>query len=158
MLLPILGTSWVFGVLAVSDRALVFQYMFAILNSLQVRKACRPVGMGQGRHGTLSAPIIPAGFEHQGLVKRESGALCLEVGEVIRLFVLPQMESSGNSPSPSLGMLTSGSRSHQTCLLPYSELWPPGFCDGGTLCPCAVLMLSLPFLPRASSSFSFTVS
>ncbi|GAB1290217.1 Adhesion G-protein coupled receptor D1 [Apodemus speciosus] len=36
VLLPILGTSWVFGVLAVSDRALVFQYMFAILNSLQV--------------------------------------------------------------------------------------------------------------------------
>lgn len=37
VLLPILGTSWVFGVLAVNDRALVFQYMFAILNSLQVR-------------------------------------------------------------------------------------------------------------------------
>ncbi|XP_048199115.1 adhesion G-protein coupled receptor D1 isoform X2 [Perognathus longimembris pacificus] len=35
VLLPILGTSWVFGVLAVNDRALVFQYMFAILNSLQ---------------------------------------------------------------------------------------------------------------------------
>lgn len=35
VLLPILGTSWVFGVLAVSDRALVFQYMFAVLNSLQ---------------------------------------------------------------------------------------------------------------------------
>ncbi|KAM4827405.1 adhesion G-protein coupled receptor D1 isoform 2-T2 [Thomomys bottae] len=35
VLLPILGISWVFGVLAVNDRALVFQYMFAILNSLQ---------------------------------------------------------------------------------------------------------------------------
>ncbi|XP_053445507.1 adhesion G-protein coupled receptor D1 [Nycticebus coucang] len=35
VLLPILGTSWVFGVLAVNDRAVVFQYMFAILNSLQ---------------------------------------------------------------------------------------------------------------------------
>lgn len=35
VLLPILGTSWVFGVLAVNDRALAFQYMFAILNSLQ---------------------------------------------------------------------------------------------------------------------------
>uniref|UniRef100_A0A8D2B2B3 Adhesion G protein-coupled receptor D1 n=1 Tax=Sciurus vulgaris TaxID=55149 RepID=A0A8D2B2B3_SCIVU len=35
VLLPILGTSWVFGVLAVNDRALVFQYTFAILNSLQ---------------------------------------------------------------------------------------------------------------------------
>ncbi|XP_012513101.1 PREDICTED: probable G-protein coupled receptor 133 [Propithecus coquereli] len=35
VLLPILGTSWVFGALAVSDRALVFQYVFAVLNSLQ---------------------------------------------------------------------------------------------------------------------------
>ncbi|XP_075852530.1 adhesion G-protein coupled receptor D1 [Microcebus murinus] len=35
VLLPILGTSWVFGVLAVNDRALVFQYLFATLNSLQ---------------------------------------------------------------------------------------------------------------------------
>lgn len=93
VLLPILGTSWVFGVLAVSDRALVFQYMFAILNSLQVRQACRPAGMGHGRHGALSAPIIPARFEHKDLVKRKSSALCLEVGEMIGLFVLPQMES-----------------------------------------------------------------
>ncbi|XP_066116950.1 adhesion G-protein coupled receptor D1 isoform X1 [Saccopteryx bilineata] len=35
VLLPILGTSWVFGVLAVNDRTVAFQYMFAILNSLQ---------------------------------------------------------------------------------------------------------------------------
>uniref|UniRef100_A0A2K5XTM8 Adhesion G-protein coupled receptor D1 n=1 Tax=Mandrillus leucophaeus TaxID=9568 RepID=A0A2K5XTM8_MANLE len=35
VLLPILGTSWVFGVLAVNGCAVVFQYMFAILNSLQ---------------------------------------------------------------------------------------------------------------------------
>ncbi|XP_049721546.1 adhesion G-protein coupled receptor D1 [Elephas maximus indicus] len=35
VLLPILGTSWVFGVLAVNDQAVVFQYMFAVLNSLQ---------------------------------------------------------------------------------------------------------------------------
>ncbi|KAI4557268.1 hypothetical protein MJT46_013947 [Ovis ammon polii x Ovis aries] len=39
VLLPILGTSWVFGVLAVNNQAMVFQYMFAILNSLQVRAA-----------------------------------------------------------------------------------------------------------------------
>ncbi|XP_054936602.1 adhesion G-protein coupled receptor D1 isoform X1 [Physeter macrocephalus] len=32
---PILGTSWVFGALAVNNQAVVFQYMFAILNSLQ---------------------------------------------------------------------------------------------------------------------------
>ncbi|XP_015683976.1 adhesion G-protein coupled receptor D1-like, partial [Protobothrops mucrosquamatus] len=35
VLLPILGSSWIFGVLAVNDRALVFQYLFAIFNSLQ---------------------------------------------------------------------------------------------------------------------------
>lgn len=36
VLLPILGSSWIFGVLAVNDHALVFQYMFAVFNSLQV--------------------------------------------------------------------------------------------------------------------------
>ncbi|XP_036907754.1 adhesion G-protein coupled receptor D1 isoform X1 [Sturnira hondurensis] len=35
VLLPILGTSWVFGVLAVNHQAVAFQYVFAILNSLQ---------------------------------------------------------------------------------------------------------------------------
>nr|XP_019604370.1 PREDICTED: adhesion G-protein coupled receptor D1 isoform X1 [Rhinolophus sinicus] len=35
VLLPILGTAWVFGVLAVNNQALVFQYVFAVLNSLQ---------------------------------------------------------------------------------------------------------------------------
>ncbi|XP_053136073.1 adhesion G-protein coupled receptor D1 isoform X2 [Hemicordylus capensis] len=35
VLLPILGSSWIFGVLAINDKALVFQYMFAIFNSLQ---------------------------------------------------------------------------------------------------------------------------
>lgn len=35
VLLPILGTSWVFGVLAVNSQALAFQYIFAVLNSLQ---------------------------------------------------------------------------------------------------------------------------
>nr|KAF6463703.1 adhesion G protein-coupled receptor D1 [Rousettus aegyptiacus] len=35
VLLPILGTSWVFGMLAVNRQAVVFQYVFALLNSLQ---------------------------------------------------------------------------------------------------------------------------
>nr|XP_033812688.1 adhesion G-protein coupled receptor D1 isoform X3 [Geotrypetes seraphini] len=35
VLLPILGSSWIFGVLAVNDHAIIFQYMFAIFNSLQ---------------------------------------------------------------------------------------------------------------------------
>ncbi|MBN3296600.1 AGRD1 protein, partial [Amia calva] len=35
VLLPILGISWIFGVLAVNEHALPFQYMFAIFNSLQ---------------------------------------------------------------------------------------------------------------------------
>lgn len=47
VLLPILGTSWVFGVLAVNRQAVVFQYVFALLNSLQVGAPGRPqVGMG----------------------------------------------------------------------------------------------------------------
>lgn len=36
VLLPILGISWIFGVLAVNDQSLLFQYMFAAFNSLQV--------------------------------------------------------------------------------------------------------------------------
>nr|XP_013804623.1 PREDICTED: adhesion G-protein coupled receptor D1-like [Apteryx mantelli mantelli] len=35
VLLPILGSSWIFGILTVNDHALVFQYMFAVFNSLQ---------------------------------------------------------------------------------------------------------------------------
>ncbi|KAJ7994144.1 hypothetical protein DPEC_G00262860 [Dallia pectoralis] len=35
VLLPILGISWIFGVLAINDQSLMFQYMFAIFNSSQ---------------------------------------------------------------------------------------------------------------------------
>ncbi|XP_048589979.1 adhesion G-protein coupled receptor D1-like isoform X3 [Nematostella vectensis] len=35
VLFPLLGLTWVFGVLAVTDAGLVFQYLFTILNSLQ---------------------------------------------------------------------------------------------------------------------------
>ncbi|XP_053373574.1 adhesion G-protein coupled receptor D1-like [Mercenaria mercenaria] len=54
VLLPLLGITWMFGVVAVNESTVVFQYIFAILNSLQglfiflfhivfnddVRKAC----------------------------------------------------------------------------------------------------------------------
>lgn len=83
MLLPILGTSWVFGVLAVSDRALVFQYMFAVLNSLQVRGACRPTGW---QHGLLPSSLLGVNTKVQ---LRQSGVLCLEVGVVIRVLGCP---------------------------------------------------------------------
>ena len=36
VLFPLLGLTWVFGVLSVTDAALVFQYIFTIFNSLQV--------------------------------------------------------------------------------------------------------------------------
>ncbi|XP_031566278.1 adhesion G protein-coupled receptor L2-like [Actinia tenebrosa] len=35
VLLPILGIAWVFGILAVNTETIVFQYLFAIFNSLQ---------------------------------------------------------------------------------------------------------------------------
>ncbi|XP_047679116.1 adhesion G-protein coupled receptor D1 isoform X5 [Tachysurus fulvidraco] len=35
VLLPILGISWIFGVLAVNNQSFLFQYMFAVFNSLQ---------------------------------------------------------------------------------------------------------------------------
>uniref|UniRef100_A0A8C9VZB0 Adhesion G protein-coupled receptor D1 n=1 Tax=Scleropages formosus TaxID=113540 RepID=A0A8C9VZB0_SCLFO len=35
VLLPILGISWIFGVLAINGHSLLFQYLFAVFNSLQ---------------------------------------------------------------------------------------------------------------------------
>ena len=37
VLLPLLGMTWCFGVLSVSSDTVAFSYIFAILNSLQVR-------------------------------------------------------------------------------------------------------------------------
>lgn len=36
VLLPLLGVTWVFGVLAFDQNTVVFLYLFAIFNSLQV--------------------------------------------------------------------------------------------------------------------------
>ena len=36
VLFPLLGMTWVFGVLSVTDAGLALQYIFTILNSLQV--------------------------------------------------------------------------------------------------------------------------
>ncbi len=38
VLFPLLGMTWVFGILTVTDAGLVFQYIFTILNSLQVTR------------------------------------------------------------------------------------------------------------------------
>ncbi|EDO29167.1 predicted protein, partial [Nematostella vectensis] len=35
VLLPLLGLTWVFGLMAVDEKTIAFQYIFAILNSLQ---------------------------------------------------------------------------------------------------------------------------
>ncbi|XP_062572840.1 adhesion G-protein coupled receptor D1-like [Saccostrea cucullata] len=35
ILLPVLGVTWVFGFLSISDDVIVFEYIFAILNSFQ---------------------------------------------------------------------------------------------------------------------------
>ena len=37
VLLPILGLTWIFGVFSVNENLVVFQYIFAICNALQVR-------------------------------------------------------------------------------------------------------------------------
>nr|XP_034315952.1 adhesion G protein-coupled receptor E3 isoform X2 [Crassostrea gigas] len=36
-LLPVLGVTWLFGILVVNEKAVLFQYLFVIANSLQVR-------------------------------------------------------------------------------------------------------------------------
>ena len=35
-LLPLFGLTWIFGVLAINQSLIAFQYLFAICNSLQV--------------------------------------------------------------------------------------------------------------------------
>lgn len=39
-LLPLLGLTWIFGLLAVNKDTVIFQYIFAFLNSLQVNNTC----------------------------------------------------------------------------------------------------------------------
>ena len=36
VLSPLLGVTWLFGVLSITEAGLAFQYIFTILNSLQV--------------------------------------------------------------------------------------------------------------------------
>lgn len=36
MLMPLLGITWAFGLLSVNSETVAFQYLFAIVNSLQV--------------------------------------------------------------------------------------------------------------------------
>ena len=36
VLLPLLGITWVFGILAVNEESVAFAWIFTILNSLQV--------------------------------------------------------------------------------------------------------------------------
>ena len=36
LLVPILGITWIFGIFAVNEELIVFQYLFAISNSFQV--------------------------------------------------------------------------------------------------------------------------
>ena len=37
VLLPLLGVSWAFGLLAINKKTIAFQYIFAISNSFQVK-------------------------------------------------------------------------------------------------------------------------
>ncbi|CAG2255056.1 unnamed protein product [Mytilus edulis] len=41
VLAPLFGVTWVFGVLSMSKDLVVFQYLFAIFNSLQVKEAIK---------------------------------------------------------------------------------------------------------------------
>ena len=61
VLSPLLGLTWVFGLLAVADAGLVFQYIFAILNSAQV---------------CLSMNSPSSIYERRGIVSKETVVLC----------------------------------------------------------------------------------
>ncbi len=51
ILLPLLGLTWVFGLLTVNGSTIVFAYIFTILNSLQVCLTVIDAGL-------LTAPLI----------------------------------------------------------------------------------------------------
>ena len=57
VLLPLLGLTWVFGLLAINKDTIAFQYLFAILNSLQVRNL-RPSNTGSSL-GKESSFLVP---------------------------------------------------------------------------------------------------
>ncbi|XP_074646488.1 adhesion G-protein coupled receptor D1-like [Tubulanus polymorphus] len=75
VLLPVLGTTWIFGVLAFSEKTVVFQYVFALTNSLQglllfvchclinteVREVFyRRKSAWESSHGTMSSRVEPS--------------------------------------------------------------------------------------------------
>ncbi|XP_060080231.1 adhesion G-protein coupled receptor D1-like [Ylistrum balloti] len=39
VLLPVMGVAWIFGVFSVNEEMVIFQYLFAIFNSLQIKDA-----------------------------------------------------------------------------------------------------------------------
>lgn len=70
VLLPILGISWIFGVLTVNTHSLAFLYIFAVFNSLQVSSSLQDL-------------FSPKGFaaicEKVDIFCFSSGVLCLPV-------------------------------------------------------------------------------
>uniref|UniRef100_K1RKF3 Latrophilin-3 n=1 Tax=Magallana gigas TaxID=29159 RepID=K1RKF3_MAGGI len=40
-LIPVLGVTWIFGIFAINEDAIVFQYIFTIANSIQIKKTMR---------------------------------------------------------------------------------------------------------------------
>lgn len=73
VLLPILGTSWIFGVLAVDRQAVVFQYMFAVLNSSQVEWAWGVAHVGFSAHAW---EFTAQGFQRPCLVLGKPHGAC----------------------------------------------------------------------------------
>ena len=65
VLFPLLGMTWVFGVLSVTDAGLVFQYIFTIVNSLQVFIAGFVIKENCGGHNFTSLMIyFPTVHKH----------------------------------------------------------------------------------------------
>ena len=38
ILVPLLGLTWILGYISIHSKSLVFQYLFAVINSMQVRR------------------------------------------------------------------------------------------------------------------------
>ena len=64
VLLPLLGITWVFGILSITNVGLAFQYIFTILNSLQVHSVKQSYShVYDNKIGNRSLPRSVQGIE-----------------------------------------------------------------------------------------------
>eukprot|EP00112_Aurelia_sp_Birch-Aquarium-sp1_P010321 Seg221.2 transcript_id=Seg221.2/GoldUCD/mRNA.D3Y31 product="Adhesion G-protein coupled receptor D1" protein_id=Seg221.2/GoldUCD/D3Y31 len=122
ILMPILGLSWIFGLLAVNESTIIFQYLFCIFNSLQglfiflvhcvgnseVRSAFKRLHEKHTLSKSIGEKSIvvksmekfsqksrPGSVGDEVLVHREMGSIVSSIGEAGERTVTPKTISAG---------------------------------------------------------------